>query len=122
MTALTIRWGGQSYPVTLSDTPLAAQIAAACPLDLAFTRRAGHEYYSRLDAPLSQTGSTMTSHVQRGEITYFESWNALSLSFAEAVIAPFSVAHLGWMDEALAARLADADGELLLRLEAHDAR
>lgn len=108
---------GQICHAVLAEGPLAEQLATLCPFAAEFQCQGGHEYYTRLPQKLRQEGSPMTSKVRRNQITYFEGWNVLSLSFQDADIAPYTVAHVGMLEEDATDLLETAGGVISVRCD-----
>ena len=75
-------------------------------MELELKRYAGHEYYSSLPQKPAIKGVAMTSDAYSGGLYYFNGWNAFTIVFEDAHIAPYKVVHVGNVDKELIADLA----------------
>jgi len=90
---------GKEYTAILYDNCTVEDILNMLPLELTLQRYAGHEYYSSLPQKPSIKGVPMTSDAHAGGIYYYDGWNAFTLLFGDAHIAPYKVVHIGDMNE-----------------------
>ena len=107
----------KSFAVTLADNTLSQSISAMCPIKLNMSRSGGHEYYAALPKKVNTAGAPETSLVHRGGIYYFAVWNAFSLVFKDADIAPYSVHIVGEAEDELVSVLEHSDGTITITME-----
>lgn len=108
--------GNRTFRMLLDDCPLAEEIASMCPFESEFSRFGGHEYYAELPSRPSSSGSG-TSKTFSDCVYYFEGWNAFSIVYGDADIAPFEVVRIGEMEDSIAAMLRGAGSSVLIRCE-----
>ena len=107
----------KSFAVTLADNALSHSISAMCPINLDMSRSGGHEYYAALPNKVKTAGAAETSLVNRGGIYYFAAWNAFSLVFKDADIAPYSVHIVGQAEDELVSVLEHSGGTITITME-----
>ncbi|HAT54250.1 MAG TPA: hypothetical protein DCW31_03235 [Lactobacillus sp.] len=90
----------QVFTVTLIDNPVAQAVLAQVPLTLTVDRSGENEYYQSLPTQIT-ANAPKTSLVQSEHLYYFAGSNALSLNFADKVIAPYEVIEIGYFDRGL---------------------
>lgn len=83
------------YEAEFNDNLTVKDILKMLPMELTLQRYAEHEYYSRLPQALTIQGVSTTSDAYEANIYYFDGWNAFTVVFGEAHIAPYKVVHLG---------------------------
>jgi len=108
---------GKVYDATFNDNPTANDILKMFPLDLTLQRFAGHEYYCVLPQKPSVKDVTTTSEAHAGGIYYFEGWNAFTIVFGDANVAPYKVVHLGDVQSNIVSQLTFADNLVDIKIE-----
>ena len=103
---MKIQINDKIYNVQTEDNDTVADIVAALPLTMDFTRYAGHEYFSDLTFR-PRAGGVQTSELMAGHLYYWGGGNAFVINFADYDIAPYHSVHLG--------RILDADAVEVLR-------
>lgn len=108
---------GKNYTATLKDNRTVEDILNMLPLELTLQRYAGHEYYSSLPEKPSMEGVPVTSEAHAGGIYYYDGWNAFTVLFGDANIAPFEVVHVGDVHEDVITPLSVAGANITAKIE-----
>lgn len=108
---------GQLFTASLNENQTVEDILKMLPLDLTLQRYSGHEYYSSLPKKPSTKDVPMTSNAHAGGIYYYEGWNAFTLLFGDAYIAPYKVVHIGEVTNDIVSFLANAGNEIEVNIE-----
>jgi hypothetical protein len=104
--SIQIKINNKTYTVVLNDNCCAYDILNMLPMELELRRYAGHEYYSSLPETPTIKGVAMTSEAHAGGLYYFNGWNAFTIVFEDAHIAPYKVVHIGDVDKEVITHLA----------------
>ena len=115
--SLKLTMGGKDFTVRLNDNQTVKDILTMLPMELTLQRYDGHEYYSSLPEKPSITGIPMTSHAHAGGIYYYDGWNAFTVLFGDAQIAPFKVVHIGDVNEDIITPLISAGATVKAKIE-----
>ncbi|MDD9793487.1 cyclophilin-like fold protein [Priestia megaterium] len=108
---------GKEYTARLNDNRTVEDILNMVPMKLTLQRYDGHEYYSSLPKKPSIKGVPMTSDAHAGGIYYYDGWNAFTVLFGDAHIAPFEVVHIGDVNEDVISQLAAAGANVEAKIE-----
>lgn len=106
--SIQIKINNKTYTAVLYDNCCVDDILNMLPMELELKRYAGHEYYSSLPQKPAIKGVAMTSDAYAGGLYYFSGWNAFTIVFEDAHIAPYKVVHVGNVDKELIADLVSA--------------
>ncbi len=112
--SITLALDGREYRGTLQDLHLAEGIRSALPRTLEFSRGGDREYYAVMDASPDGKGSRATSDIRRNGIYWFPDWRALCIVMTDADISPYSVIHIGDMDDDIASALINGPGKVTI--------
>lgn len=107
---------GKDYTAEVNNNNTVQDIIRMMPMELTLKRYAGHEYFSELPETLSIEDVPMTSVAYAGDICYYDGWNAFTVLFGDAHIAPFKVVIVGHINEDISA-LAKAGDTLEAKIE-----
>ncbi|WP_326943718.1 cyclophilin-like fold protein [Amycolatopsis sp. NBC_01307] len=101
-TAVRIRIGEQTVPVTVFDTPTGRALLDRLPLTLSFSDHNGAEKTSPLPQPLPMDGMPEGDDPQPADLGYYAPWNNLVLYYADV---PYwnGIARIGHIDGDLSA-------------------
>ena len=108
---------GKEYTATLNYNRTVEEILNMLPMELTLQRYAGHEYYSSLPQKPSIKGVPMASEAHAGGIYYYDGWNAFTVLFGDAHIAPFEVVHIGDVNEDVISPLVAAGATVEAKIE-----
>lgn len=108
---------GKEFTATFNDNRTAEDITDMMPMELTLQRFNDHEYYSTLPKKPSVKGAATTSDAHAGGIYYYEGWNAFTILFNDAHIAPFRVVHVGDVNEDIIAPLAAAGATVEAKMD-----
>lgn len=108
---------GKEYTAVLNDNETVKDILNMLPLELTLHRFKEHEYYSSLPETPSIKGVPMTSNAHAQGIYYYDGWNAFTVLFGGAHIAPFKVVHVGDVIENVIPQLKNAGETVTARVE-----
>lgn len=102
---INIEIGNNTFRGTLYTNQCVEDIINMFPLPLRLQHYAKHEYYAELPERPSITGVETTSIARKGGIYYYEGWNAFTIVYKEAQIAPYRVIHIGNVGDDLVSEL-----------------
>jgi hypothetical protein len=92
---INITIGDKTFKGTLNNNKCVDDIKGMFPLPLHLQHYANHEYYAKLPDRPSNEGVETTSIAHAGGIYYFDGWNAFTIVYKDAQIAPYKVIHVG---------------------------
>lgn len=106
----------KTFPVCIENPDIEKLLDDMCPIDYEF-KRAGHEYYTRMNHSLPQNELKMESLLKENTINYFDGWHALSIIFETTDIAPHEVAAIGFVEGSLNEILKNEKDSVVLHFE-----
>ena len=107
--SIKLTLNGKVYTAVFNDNRTVEDIINMMPMELTLKRYAGHEYYSALPEKPSIKDVPMTSVAHAGDICYFDGWNAFTVLFGDAHIAPYKVVLVGHVNEDISPLAAAGD-------------
>ncbi len=93
------------YNGLLKDMPLIDDIASVLPIELTFERGGDREYYASMNIDPEIHESCRSSRIERNGLYWFPEWKAFCIVLNDTDISPYSVIHLGDMDDDIASVL-----------------
>lgn len=113
---ITFRLDGKDYNGYLKDMRLNDEICSAFPAALEFERGGDREYYTLMDIVPEVHDACRTSKVERNGIYWFPEWRALCVVMSDTDISPYTVIHLGDMDDDLAAAIENRGCRIMMEV------
>jgi hypothetical protein len=105
---------GKEYRGLLKDLPLTEEIRSVLPKALEFSRGGDREYYAVMDMSPDDKGSCATSDIRKNGIYWFPDWGALCIVIADTDISPYTVIHIGDMDDDISSVLMNGPGKVTI--------